>query len=244
MFVECIESGERMAENIAGILGGMGPEATVDLYRLIILLTPAKIDQEHFRVLIYSNPKIPDRTRAILGEGENPLPQLIESAQVLEKGGAGIIAIPCNAAHYYLNDIAAQVRIPILNMIEETRDAFRLLSPEAKAVGLLAATGTVRSRIYHEVFAQAGVEVLVPEDKDQACLHAGIGLVKAGSQDRFTQESFQSIGARLVKAGAKSVILGCTEISLTFNTRQVDYVTLNPARILAQAVVDWALGKK
>jgi aspartate racemase len=232
-----------MAENIAGILGGMGPEATVDLYRLIILLTPAKIDQEHFKVLIYSNPKIPDRTQAILGKGENPLPQMIQSAKVLEEAGAGILAIPCNAAHYYLRELAANVKIPILNMIEETCDAFRLLSPEAKAVGLLAATGTVRSRIYHDVFAQAGVEVLVPDDKDQERLHAGIGLVKAGLHDRFTKETFQSIGGRLMQSGAKSVILGCTEISLTFNTQQVDYITLNPARILAQAVVDWAMAK-
>jgi aspartate racemase len=233
-----------MTERMAGILGGMGPGATVDLYRLIILLTPAAMDQDHFKVLIYSNPKIPDRTRAILGEGEDPLPQLIESARVLERGGAGIIAIPCNAAHYYLPDIAARVKIPVLNMIEETREAFRLVNPEAKAVGILAATGTVRSRIYHDVFARAGVEVLIPGERDQARLHAGIRLVKAGSHDRYTQETFQSIGARLVKAGAKSVILGCTEISLTFNTQQVDYITLNPARILAQAVVDWALGKR
>jgi len=233
-----------MTEHVVGILGGMGPEATVDLYRLIILLTPARRDQDHIKVLIYSNPKIPDRTRAILREGENPLPQLIESAKILERGGAGIIAMPCNAAHYYLPDIAASVKIPVLNMIEKTSDAFRLVNPDAKAVGILAATGTVRSRIYHEVFARSGVEVLVPDKKDQERLHAGIGLVKAGLNDRYTQETFQSIGARLVKEGAKSVILGCTEISLTFNTQHVDYITLNPARILAQAVVDWALGQR
>jgi len=233
-----------MTERVVGILGGMGPEATVDLYRLIILLTPAKMDQDHIKVLMYSNPKIPDRTSAILRKGEDPLPQLIESAKILEKGGAGIIAMPCNAAHYYLPDIAASVKIPLLNMIEETSEAFRLLSPDAKAVGILAATGTVQSRIYHMVFARAGVKVLVPGKRDQARLHAGIGLVKAGLHDRYTQETFQSIGARLVKEGAKSVILGCTEISLTFNTEHVDYITLNPARILAQAVVDWALGKR
>lgn len=233
-----------MTERVIGILGGMGPESTVDLYRLIVLLTPARIDQDHFKTLIYSNPKIPDRTRAILGEGEDPLPELIESALVLEKAGAGIIAMPCNAAHHYFPEVAARVKIPVLNMVEETSKEFRLVSPNAKTVGLLAATGTVRSRIYHEVFIRAGVEVLVPGERDQQRLHTAVELVKAGSQDHSTRETFQSIGAHLIQAGAESVILGCTEISLTFNTQQVDYSTLNPTRILAQAVVDWALGKR
>jgi aspartate racemase len=235
---------EPRPDRIIGILGGMGPEATLDLYRLIISLTPAIKDQDHLRVLIYSNPKIPDRTKAIAGTGESPLSFLIGSARLLENGGAGIIAMPCNTAHHYLPEMRQVVSIPILNMIEETSRMLCRLQPEARAVGLLAAIGTVRSGVYHDVLSQAGIELLVPNESDQAKIHDAIAQVKGGVHNRATQETFESIGRRLIESGATAVILGCTEVPLAFNPHTVDYPTLNPTRILAQAAVDWALDKR
>jgi aspartate racemase len=233
-----------MEDRIIGILGGMGPEATADLYMEMIRLTPAEIDQDHLPVLIYSNPKVPDRTRAILAGGEDPLPTMLESAKVLEKGGAGIIAIPCNAAHYFLARLQEQLTIPVLNMLEETLLTFKAERSQGKRVGLLATTGTVESGMYRNVFAREGVDVLVPEDGDQARVHAGIQTVKAGIHDQETRGMFHSIGASLVREGAQAVILGCTEIPLSFEPREVDFLVLNPTRILAQAAVDWALGRR
>ena len=100
-----------MKEKIIGILGGMGPEATADLFYKIIKLTPAKKDQEHLRIIIDNNPKIPDRTKAILYKGENPLPELIKTAQNLEKAGANFIIMPCNTAHYYHHEIQKIINI-------------------------------------------------------------------------------------------------------------------------------------
>ena len=122
-------------DRVIGILGGMGPAATLDLYRYITNLTPATKDQDHIRILIYSNPKIPDRTEAITGRGQSPLPMLIESARILEKGGAGIIAIPCNGAHCYVAEMQVNLGIPIKNMIEETCRTLRLHLPNAGIVG-------------------------------------------------------------------------------------------------------------
>ena len=221
----------------------MGPEATLDLYREIIGLTPARRDQDHIRVLIYSNPKIPDRTRAISESGENPLPYLIESAGLLERSGAGIIAVACNTAHYFLAEMQESIGIPILDMIEETYRTARSLLPEAKTVGLLAAVGTVRGGIYGKVFGRTGVKVLVPDHADQRRVQAGILQIKARAHDRSTQDTFESVGARLMKAGAEAIILGCTEIPLAFDPNGVDYPSLNSTRILAQAAVDWARGK-
>ena len=113
-----------MPDRIIGILGGMGPEATVDLFREITRLTPAEKDQDHVPVLVYSNSKIPDRTTAMLEGGEDPMPALIESARVLERAGAGVLVIPCNTAHYYLPELQKKVGIPILNMIVETLREF------------------------------------------------------------------------------------------------------------------------
>jgi len=225
-----------------GILGGMGPEATLDLYRHILSLTPARRDQDHIRVLIYSNPKIPDRTKAIAAKGESPLPTLIESAKLLEMGGAGIIAVPCNTAHYYLPQVQQEVSIPILDMIEETCLKLREILPQAKTVGLIAAYGTVHCGVYDQHLARAGIKLLIPDDTDQKRIRAAIAQVKAGLQNRSTQETFHSIGTRLVVSGAEAVILGCTEVPLAFRPDEVNYPTVNPTRILAKAAVDWALG--
>jgi aspartate racemase len=234
----------KSTDRMIGILGGMGPEATLDLYRHIISRTPASMDQDHIRVLIYSNPKIPDRTKAIEAMGDSPLPSLIESAKLLERGGAGIIAMPCNTAHYFLPRIQLEVSIPILDMVEETFLYIRENLPEAKTIGLIAAYGTVHCGVYSKALAHAGIELLIPDDVDQTRIRAAIAQVKAGRQNRSTRETFHSIGSRLVAAGAQAVILGCTEVPLAFEPEEVNYPTVNPTRILAEAAVDWALGKR
>jgi len=233
-----------MFDRMIGILGGMGPGATADLFQEIIALTPAIRDQDHIRVLIYSNPKIPDRTRAILENGEDPVPPLLESARLLEKAGAGILAIPCNAAHYFVPQVQAQIGIPILNMIGETCREFRSRLPNASTAGLLAASGTVRSGIYQTVFDCAGVDVITPDNGEQELVQAAIQKIKAGVQDSAIRATFESVGGRLAEAGAQAVILGCTEIPLAFDPACVNYPTLNATRILAQAAVDWALGRR
>jgi aspartate racemase len=238
------QRGDDMSDRVIGILGGMGPEATLDLYRHIIRLTPANKDQDHIRVLIYSNPKIPNRTEAITAGGESPLASLVESARLLEKSGAGAIAIPCNAAHHFLPAIQKKVGVPILNMIEETCHDLCARLPNAKTVGLLASVGTVRCGIYGRALSDAGVELLIPEEADQRRIQIGITQVKAGAHNQVTQEIFQSAAIQLVDAGARAIILGCTEIPLAFNPDRIDYPSLNSTQILAQAAVDWALGKR
>ena len=227
---------------MVGILGGMGPEATLDLYREIIELTPAARDQDHIRVLIYSNPKIPERTKSIVGKGESPLAALIESAKLLERSGAGIIAMPCNTAHYYLPQMQPHLSIPILDMIGETCRRVREILPEAATSGLIAAIGTVRSGLYHRALAANGLGIVVPSENDQLEIQEGIVQVKAGAANRQTQEMFQSMGDSLVKAGASAVILGCTELPLAFDPREVGYPCINSTRVLAEAAVNWALG--
>lgn len=224
-----------------GILGGMGPEATLDLYRHILGLTPASRDQDHIRVLIYSNPRIPDRTQAICGDGESPLKALIESAEILQAGGAGIIAMPCNAAHHYLSEMQDTLSIPILDMIAETCRELRRQIPTARTIGLIAANGTVLSGIYPRALAPEGIRVLTPGDSDQQRIQAAIAQVKAGSHTQATQEQFHSISRRLIQAGAEAIVLGCTEVPLAFDPAAVPCPTLNSTRILAQAAVHWAL---
>jgi aspartate racemase len=228
---------------VIGILGGMGPEATLDLYRHIIELTPANRDQDHIQVLIFSNPKIPDRTKAIAERGESPLTHLIESARLLESSGAGILAMPCNAAHHFLPEIRREIGIPFLDMIEETCRRFQAQLPNANAVGLIASIGTVCSGVYSKALSRSGIDVLLPEDEDQKRIQTAIDQVKTRTHDRSTQETFQLIGTRLINAGAAAIILGCTEVPLAFNPVEVDYASFNSTKILAEAAVAWALSK-
>jgi len=105
---------------LAGIVGGMGPLATIELMRLVMEETPATCDQEHIPLLVYSNPQVPDRTKAVLGEGQSPVQALIESSRLLEKAGVTFLVFPCNTAHYFLPEVQSAVSVPIINMIEET----------------------------------------------------------------------------------------------------------------------------
>jgi aspartate racemase len=127
-----------MREKIIGIIGGMGPEATLDLYRRIIENTPARVDQDHIHVIIDSNPKIPDRTSAILSGGENPTTALCETARNLEKAGADFLIMPCNSAHMFLKEFQNCVKIPFLSIVDETIHTLLEAVPDVKCIGLLA----------------------------------------------------------------------------------------------------------
>jgi aspartate racemase len=227
---------------VIGILGGMGPEATLDLYRHIIALTPAEKDQDHIKVVIYSNPKIPDRTDAICGDGESPLPQLLQAVDLLERAGAGVIAMPCNTAHHYISEMQAHTHIPIINMVEETAVVIRKDLPGIRSVGLLAMDGTIKSEVYRKAMEPLGIRILIPEDAGQKRIQIAIARVKAGKCDSVTREMFETAAEQLVQAGARAVILGCTEIPLAFDVDAIACICLNPARILAQCAVDWAFG--
>ena len=230
-----------MTKRILGILGGMGPEATVDFYREIVSLTPASRDQDHIPTLIHSNTMIPDRTAAILGCGTDPFPLLLESARLLEHAGAGIIAIPCNTAHHYLEQLREQMSVPILNMIGEVLRELRTRYPDTSTVGLLASTGTVSARIYQSAFEPAGIAVSTPRQADQDHVMTAIRDVKAGRNYAENRRRLIDVCVNLEASGAEAVVLGCTELPLLLNEIPVGIPVLNSTRILAQAAVDWAL---
>jgi len=229
-----------MSEKIIGILGGMGPEATIDLFYKIIKFTPAEKDQDHLRIIIDNNPKIPDRTAAILGKGEDPLPALQESARNLEKAGADFIIIPCNTAHYFLPSIQKSVKIPILNMIEETAKETKKRIPQIKKVGLLASIGVYRWEIYHQHFKKFHIEVISPEEKDKEEVMKAIYAVKAGDLSNEVKKNIISIAQKLIDKGAEAIITGCTEIPLILKEGDISAPIIDPTQVLAKAAVQKA----
>jgi len=229
-----------MPEKIIGFLGGMGPEATIDLFYKIIKFTPAEKDQDHLRIIIDNNPKIPDRTAAILGKGKDPLPALQETAKNLEKAGADFIIIPCNTAHYFLSSIQKSVKIPILNMIEEAAKESQQRIPQIKKVGLLASIGVYKTEIYHQQFKKFSIEVISPEEKDKEEIMKVIYAVKAGNLSEEIKKNILKIVQRLINKGAEAIIAGCTEIPLILKEEDVSVPTIDPTQVLAKIAVQKA----
>jgi len=229
-----------MPEKIIGILGGMGPEATIDLFYKIIKFTPAEKDQDHLRIIIDNNPKIPDRTASILGKGEDPLPALRESARNLEKAGADFIVIPCNTAHYFLSSIQKSVKIPILNMIEKAASETQQRIPQIKKVGLLASIGTYKTEIYHQQFKKFNIEVIYPDEKDKEEAMKAIYAVKAGDLSDEVKGNILKIVQKLIDKGAEAIIAGCTEIPLILKEGDVSVPLIDPTQILAKVAIQKA----
>jgi len=229
-----------MPEKVIGILGGMGPEATMDLFYKIIKSTPAEKDQDHLRIIIDNNPKIPDRTAAILGKGKDPLPALQETARNLEKAGADFIIIPCNTAHYFLPSIQESVKIPILNMIEGTAKETQKRIPQIQKVGLLASIGVYETKIYHQHFKKFNIEIISPEEKDKEEVMKVIYLVKAGDLSNEVKGNIIKIAQKLIDKEAEAIIAGCTEIPLILEEGDVSVPIIDPTQILAKAAVQKA----
>ncbi len=229
-----------MPENIIGILGGMGPEATIDLFYKIIKFTPAEKDQDHLRIIIDNNPKIPDRTAAILGKGEDPLPALQESARNLEKAGADFIIIPCNTAHYFLPSIQKSVKIAILNMIKETAKETQKRISQIKKVGLLASIGIYKTKIYYQQLKKFNIKVISPEEEDKEEVMKIIYAVKAGNLSEGIKKNILKIAQKLIDKGAEAIIAGCTEIPLILKEGDVSAPLIDPTQVLAKAAVQKA----
>jgi aspartate racemase len=233
-----------LSEKIIGILGGMGPEATADLYLRIIKATPAKRDQDHPRIIIYSNSKVPDRTAAILGTGPSPMPELIRAGKRLEEAGADFIIIPCNTAHYFLDQLQKELRVPILHMIRLSAARAKESYPKVRKAGILATDGTVRSGLYKSAYGETGIEILEPTPEMQvAVMKAIYQFIKAGNLIDGGL-LLRSVANELIAAGAELIICGCTEVSLVLKEGDLPVPTLDPLQILAEAAVAEALPKE
>jgi aspartate racemase len=232
------------ARKMIGVLGGMGPAATADLYQKIIRATPAKADQDHLKVLIFSNPQVPDRTAAIRGEGPDPLPVLVASAEVLIQGGADLIVMPCVTAHHYYASLQQAVSVPILHLIGETATAVAGEHPGLRRLGLLATTGTLQARLFEPYFEPRGITILTPEPGVQAsAVMEAIYAVKHGEPLERARRLIREAAAHLCARGAEALLAGCTEVPLILHDGDQGVPVIDPTWILAQAAVRCALGQ-
>lgn len=228
-----------MTSKTVGIIGGMGPLSTIELMNKIYLRTPVVKEQDHLRLLIDNRPQIPDRTDYILGRGPSPLPQLQESARLLEKWGADFIAIACNTAHLFYDDIAKEVKISILNMLAILNSYLGKQKSDESPIALLTTTGAIESKLFQSYLKKH--HLIVPRETIQKkyVMEAIYGErgVKTNGVSRQNKSDLLKAIEDISRQSPALIIAGCTEIGLILQEMQVGIEILNPLDILADEIV-------
>ena len=220
---------------VVGIIGGMGPEATLDLMRRVLAKTPAQGDQDHIHLIVESNPKIPSRIAHLIdGTGADPTPELIRIAQNLQRAGAEALAIPCNTAHAYAHSIRRAVSIPLLDMVQLTVDHIAG-SRRVARVGLLASSAVLATELYAKSFTCHGIAIVHPARQDEVM--SLIKAVKCGETGPDAEAALARIALELANR-ADVLLVGCSELSVIAAGITAPFV--DSLDVQAQAIVNFA----
>jgi aspartate racemase len=237
-----------------GILGGIGPSATVDFMTKVIKSTPAQKDQDHIKMIVEQNPQIPDRTANLLYNEPDPTIAMFATCKRLEMEGAEAIAIPCNTAHAFVDSIQQHLGIPIINMLSATVEYIVAHFGTDVTVGLAATSGTIKSLVYHDIASIHNLKMIVPDEENQEYVMQSIygeNGVKAGYSSGKCVEDITKAINHLAEQGAEVVILGCTELPIMFPDKTTislpdgkEVSLVDPTLVLAKRCVEKALNSK
>ncbi len=221
-----------------GVLGGMGPLATVDFLGKLTQATPAALDQDHVPMVVHFCPQIPDRSDALAANGPSPLPSMMAAARQIERAGAQALVIPCNTAHAWYDDLSACLGIPVIHIV----DAAVAQIPAAlrhEPVGLLATRGTLAHGIYTQ--RQPDLNWVLPlEQEMRDWVMPAVRAVKSGDMDTARRCLEQAIAA-LQQRGARSIMLGCTELPLARAGVSHEVPLIDATHALALSAIRWVL---
>lgn len=223
-------------KKVIGILAGMGPAASVLLFDTIVKLTDAKCDQDNIRIIVDNNTSIPDRTLFILGHGQDPRDQLIDSASRLKKAGANFLIMPCNTAHYFYKEIRETSDIDMLHLLRETMKFVK--AKDIKKVGLLATSGTIDTDIYRIIGSEENIEVIIPDELYQDKIMKFIYDIKAGEEGELLD--FYEVVANLESKGVDDFILGCTELSVANKKLNLHEKFIDPLIVISKVAIEFA----
>ncbi len=230
-------------DKMLGVLGGMGPLASAQFMLRLTLLTPATRDQDHIPTVLWSDPRVPDRTASKLSGGADPLPWLLRGVEGLVRAGCGAIAIPCNTAHGWYEPMRAAAGVPILHIVDAAAAELRRLDVRAGRVGVMGTEGTLAMRLYQDRLGSLGWDCVTPTQAQmERLVSPAIALVKANRvADAYAPlaEVVNDLAAR----GAAAVVLGCTEIPLGVQAGPQENLHVPVADTidaLARAAIAWA----
>lgn len=201
-----------------GIVGGMGPAASVEFQRLIVAATHANRDQEHLEIVCFTAPKIPDRTVSLAeDDGVKMAVAIRDICRRLLEMGVSVIAIPCLTAHARILTISHDLPVPIINLVDLAITDLRERFPKTQTVGILATDGALRERIFEQSPLAHGLNFLTPKNEEQGMLMHVISALKAGSIDPSLTRALRNLKGSLFTRGAEALILGCTELTFFRN---------------------------
>lgn len=228
-----------------GVLGGMGPAATVDFLAKLIQLTSAERDQDHIPLVVVSDPRVPDRVAPIMaGAGPSPLEALRRGIRTLEQAGAACVAIPCHTAHFWYDAMAATARVPILHIADAVLADLRRRGGATGAIGLLATTATLKAGFYQQRLEAAGYVCTVPTDEVMAtCVLPAIALVKrnrAADAAPLLDRALRHLSRRRVG----TILLACTELPIALAGAREPPSCVDATTALARACIDWHQGRR
>jgi aspartate racemase len=225
---------------IVGVLGGMGPDATVDFMASVIALTPAEKDQDHIHMIVDHNPGVPDRQAAMRGDRSVVSTVLIEMALRLEAAGADFLVMPCNTAHVFLPEVLPFIHVPFVHIVEETVGEISALCPGAKRVGVLATTACIEAGVYQTAIDASGRLSVLPAAQRQRDLMELIFRIKRGEQGTRERNAMRAVAEELAGQGAEVIVAGCTEIPLVIEGADLDLPFISSTEVLARRTVAMA----
>lgn len=227
-----------MSRKTIGILGGMGPAATLELFERIINNTVAEADQDHVSLIIINDPQIPDRTKFIMGEGPSPVERLMDNINKLSNAGADVVIIPCMTAHSFISVLQERSPIPIINAIELVERYIQRNHPNVNKIGLLATDGSVKSGVFQQFISDEIVVPNVEKQKELMDIIYGKEGIKSNNYHDQIFERISSITDDLKKSNAEAIIAGCTELSLVMDEENLQIPVIDPITILAKETVE------
>ena len=224
-----------------GVLGGLGPQATVDFMARVLALTPAESDQDHIHLLVDQNPKVPNRQDAILHDGKDPSPAIVEMAQRLEGAGCDFLVMPCNTAHAWEVEIRTAASIPFLSIVDATVAAI----PESVTqVGLMTTPAGLASDCYQRALFDRGIETIYHDSAGLDELMKLVYAIKVGDTGRDVAEAMRVLAEELVDRGAELIIFGCTEIPIVLDATVLAVPALSSTDELAKRTIAVARGEE
>jgi aspartate racemase len=229
-------------DKVVGIIGGMGPEATVDFMSRVLLATPAVKDQDHVRMIVENNPRIPSRQAAMKGEGEDPGAAIAAIATRLQTAGADFLVMPCNLAHAWRSDIESAVSIPFISIVDQSVQSALRRSGDGCAVGLMTTPGCFTAGLYQQALAEAGRPVILQTPEELSASMSLVERIKGGDKSREVAMGLRRLADALVNRGAKVLIAACTEFPLVLDESMFTVAFISSTDVLAKKTVSLAIG--
>ncbi len=230
------------AKALIGVLGGMGPAATIDFMSKVRAATSAKRDQDHVPLLVHCVPQIPDRVSAIANGTDAPCKPLLEGARLLERAGVRAIVIPCNTAHHWHAQLSAEIGVPILHIVDAVREQLSARQRPGQRIALMGTQGTRMSGMYDALISADAGELVLPDANAQSAIDLAIGCVKVGDLANARSHATRAVELLIGTQRADLLLLACTELPIALQDCVDADLCIDATHALAQACVRFSLG--